>query len=129
VVLGFALDRPTREVQDLAGRYFSAVERKDLEAALETLAPAERARWAGWVDDQTGNHYQVEGLAVRTPPLLARLAGASGDPIEATITARITLENGEQWPRPGVTVVRLRREGGRLYFLEPPYRPAEGPGQ
>lgn len=128
VVLGYLADRSTREVQGLADRYLLAVQRKDLPAALDTIDPEERGRWAAWIDHQTGNRYQVEGLAVRAPSLIARLVGgAGGSPTEVAITARITLESGEPWDRPAVTVVHLVRRDGRLWFREPPFHPPGGP--
>jgi len=127
VVAGFALDGSTREVVALGDRYFRAVERKDLAGALATLTPEARQRWAGWVAFQTGNRYQVEALAVRSPTLLASLFGGAGfTPSEASITARITLESGQPWDRPAVTVVPLAIRDGRLLFTEPPFQP---PGQ
>jgi hypothetical protein len=129
VVAGFTLDRSTQQVQALADRYFAAVERKDVATALDTLAVEARPRWRRWVENQTGNHYAPEGVAARAPSLLDRLARPDqAGPTEATITARITLESGEPWPRPGVTVVGLVWEEGQLRFREPPFHPPEGPG-
>lgn len=118
---GVALDRPTRQVQALTLRYFDAVERKDLQAALSTLAPEQRERWSAWVDHQTGNRYRLEGLAARAMPLLERFGDGGAGPFEAAITARITLESGEAWPRPGVTVTPLVWVNGEPLFLAPPF--------
>jgi hypothetical protein len=123
---GFVADRDTHAVQSLANRYFIAVQGKNLQAAIETLDSRERQRWERWVEHQTGNTYQVEAVAVRNVPLLEQLLRGHARSEEVSITARITLESGESWLRPAVTVARLEWHDSSPHFLEPPFHPPGG---
>src|SRR5437868_1761750 len=52
-------------------RYAAAVSQSDMEGAMVEIAPDQRARWNEWVVSQLGNVYEVRGIAVRAPWLLA----------------------------------------------------------
>src|SRR5215212_10709049 len=54
-------------------RYAAAITNADLGAAMEEIAPDQRARWQDWVRGQLGNIYEVRGIAVRSPSLVERV--------------------------------------------------------
>jgi hypothetical protein len=64
-------DRPEAAVEASVRRYATAVTNADFDAAMAEIAPSQRARWSDWVRTQLGNVYDVTGIAVRAPWLLA----------------------------------------------------------
>jgi hypothetical protein len=99
--------------------YLAAVERSDLEAALETVAPEARAALRERVENQLGSRYRVEVLALGNPSLLARALGAPAGSAEATVLAEITPASGERWK--STTVVELVNRDGRWLLLDAPF--------
>ena len=102
--------------------YFLALEAGDAERALGAIAPTERARWRGFVENGVFNQYIITGIAIRQASLLERLLGAAPLPYEATLFLDITpWTAGARWqatPR-----VALRRIDEQWFMLSPPLAP------
>ena len=118
-VLGPLWEAGQRGPETAVRAYLAAVQRGDAEAALETLAPEVRASYLDRVQNQTGNSYRVEVLALGGPSVLARAFGASGGRAWATVTAEITPEVGERWK--STAVVDVVQQDGRWYLLGAPF--------
>lgn len=99
--------------------YLAAVERGEVDAALETISPERRAALAERVALQRTSTYQVAVLALGTPSVLARAGGADGAIARATLHAVVTNANGDRYPT--TSTVDLVEHGGRWYLLEPPF--------
>jgi len=99
--------------------YLAAVEREDLTAALETIAPQARAAAEARVANQLGNQYRVEVVALGSPSLLARALGAPDTRARATVLATVEPRVGAPWR--STSVVELVRLDGRWLLLEPPF--------
>jgi hypothetical protein len=59
-------------VENVVRRYAAAVGARDLDGALEEIAPDSRASYREWLESQLGSEYEVRGIAVRAPSLLSR---------------------------------------------------------
>ncbi|HWP29436.1 MAG TPA: hypothetical protein VFB73_03030 [Chloroflexota bacterium] len=103
--------------------YLAAVTAEDLDAALQTIAPAARPRAAPFIAEQLGNSYRILGLGVRHPSLLARLLGRADSMEQALITVQldITLTTGETWR--ATTHVPVVWEAGAWYLARAPLQP------
>ncbi len=99
--------------------YLDNVGSSHLEDALDAVAPSVRPAARERVQNQLGNHYRLELVALGNPSLLARALGTSRTTARATILAEVTPLSGESWK--STTVVRLVDEGGRWYLLDPPF--------
>jgi hypothetical protein len=123
VVSGAARDYVTRsEGPDaVARRYFSALERGDVEGALREILPQDRPLADAFVRNNAGNRYRITGIAVEQAAVIERLSGAPPDARTITVFLNITQADGARWqagPR-----VALVQEGGRWYFGRPPLQP------
>ncbi|HZT08756.1 MAG TPA: hypothetical protein VFC51_17160 [Chloroflexota bacterium] len=100
-------------------RYFSALQRGDIDGALECLAPDIRARERAFVVNGADNEYRVVGVAVHVPSVLDRLRGASARPSDVTIFLDIIpAVDGPEWQAaPRVPLVELN---GRWYLGRAP---------
>ena len=99
--------------------YLSAVEREDLDGALQAVVPEQRASVRERIENQLGNHYRVDVLALGRPSLLERARGVPDTSAWATILGEVTTVSGERWK--STSVVRLVEQDGRWYLLEPPF--------
>jgi len=104
-------DRPEAAVEASVRRYTSAIAAEDLDAAMAEIAPGERAHWNQWVQGQLGNEYDVTGVAVRAPWLLAR-------PTDVTVDLDVNREYPDEFYQatPRVTVQEV---DGRWYLSAP----------
>ena len=109
-------DRPAAQVDSSVRRYAMAVASRDLDAAVEEIAPRERGRWREWIADQLGNIYEVRGVAVRAPSLLAR--AGTGAPSEVTVTLDVDRGYPDEFYQP-TTRVPVVQVDGRWYLVEP----------
>jgi hypothetical protein len=110
------LDRPAARVDSSVRRYAVAVSTGDLEAAVEEIAPQERGRWREWIAGQLGNIYEVRGVAVRAPSLLARAANRA--PSEVTVMLDVDRGYPDEFYQP-TTRVPVEQVDGRWYLVEP----------
>jgi hypothetical protein len=125
IVVGSAIvDLRTRSTSPEATvrRYFGALGAGDVEAAVQSLSPAARARDAAFVESISGDVYRVTGIAVRSTSILDQLRGATAGPREVTIFLDITeTGTGTRWqatPR-----VPLVEDAGRWYLARAPLAP------
>jgi hypothetical protein len=110
------LDRSAAQVDGSVRRYATAVTSADLDAALEEIAPRERARWREWIAGQLGNIYEVRGVAVRSPSLLARARPSA--PSEVTVALDVDRGYPDEFYQP-TTRVPVELVDGRWYLIEP----------
>lgn len=108
-------------------RYFAALERGDVDAALETIMPSAREASTAFVENGIANEYRIVGIAVRHPSLLARMAGEAPGPRDATVFLDITQAvDGMRWQAsPRVALVEVV---GRWYLGQPPLSEGLGVG-
>ena len=99
--------------------YLTAVEREDLTAALEAIAPEVRPAAEDRIANQLGNQYRVDVVALGTPSLLARALGARDTRAQATVLALVEPHVGTPWKT--TSVVELVWRDDRWYLLEPPF--------
>ncbi len=118
------LNRASPAVEQAARQYAAAVNAQDLGAALDQVAPDERAAWQGWVAYQMGNRYDVRAVSVRSPSVLDRLSRhASGEPFEATIVLDVNRGVPGRFYQPTTRVPILQRDG--RWYLGLPLLAAE----
>jgi hypothetical protein len=110
------LDRPAAQVDGSVRRYAAAVTRADLEAAVAEIAPSEREQWREWIAGQLGNIYEVRGVAVRSPALLARARPSA--PSEVTVALDVDRGYADEFYQP-TTRVPVEQVDGRWYLVEP----------
>jgi hypothetical protein len=105
------IDRPDAAVEASVRRYANAVSNADLDAAMAEIAPDQRARWTDWLQGQLGNIYEVRGVAVRAPSLLA-------SPTEVTVDLDVNRGYPDEFyqPTPRVPVELYE---GRPYLAAP----------
>ena len=94
-----------------------AVERSDLEGALQSLAPDARAGAREDVARQLGNRYRIETLVLGRPSLLDRLLARPEPPAWATLSAEVTTGSGERWK--STSTAELVEAGGVWYLTRP----------
>lgn len=112
------LDRGSPAVDAAVRRYAQSVTRQRLQDAAGEIAPSTRGQWEPWIASQLGNIYEITGLAVRHPSLLARLTtGAAPGPTEVTVI--LDLNRGYREFYQPTTRVRVLFEEGRWYLAEP----------
>ncbi len=124
VVLGFLSDRETRArgPESPVIAYASAVERSDLQQALDQLAPNIRQRSTSFVQWQLGNRYTILDSAVRGQPLLDRILNRPAGQTEVVVTVKIKESNGTTWQTTeGWPVAFI---DGRWFLQRPPLQPA-----
>ena len=105
------LDRRASAVEASVRRYADAVSNADLDAALAEIAPPERDRWRDWVAGQLGNVYEVRGIAVRAPSIVA-------PPSEVTVAMDVNRGYPDEFYQP-TPRVRVEEVGGREYLAAP----------
>jgi hypothetical protein len=113
--------RPT-SVETVVRRYFTSLEAGDVEAALAALAPPVRERDIAFVENLVGNRYQIAGIAVREPSLLARLGGQPAGPTDVTVFLEVTQATDDTRWKAGPRVP-VREINGRWYLGRPPLAP------
>jgi hypothetical protein len=106
-----AWDRPESAVEAGVRRYAIAVSSSDLDGAMAEIAPEQRPRWKAWVQSQLGNVYDVTGIAVRAPWLLAR-------PTDVTVDIDINREFEDEFYQ-ATPRVALEEVDGRWYLAAP----------
>jgi hypothetical protein len=115
------LDRPAAQVDGSVRRYAAAVASGDLDAAVEEIAPSRRGQWRDWVRGQLGNIYEVRGVAVRAPSLLA--SRGIRTPSEVTVMLDVDRGYPDEFYQP-TTRVPVEQVDGRWYVAEPLLAPA-----
>ncbi|HET6316981.1 MAG TPA: hypothetical protein VFG86_11015 [Chloroflexota bacterium] len=112
-VVGVSLfSRPASSVEGLVRRYATAVTSSDLEGALAEIAPSQRQAWRSWVASQLGNAYDVKGIAVRSPPVLA------GAPYEVTVVLDVNRDYPGEFYQP-TTTEPVEQVDGAWYLTQP----------
>lgn len=99
--------------------YFAAVEREDLDDAIQQILPSERSAVRDRVALQLGSRYRVDVLVLGRPSLLSRALGNDGRTARATVQAEVTAAGGERWK--STSSVDLVEQAGRWYLLSPPF--------
>lgn len=100
-------------------RYLADLESHQIERALAALTPEAAARWRDFVEFQQYNRYQVIGVAVRSPSLLASfLQGVPWRADQVTLVVDVTEPSGIRWR--ASTIVPVRYEQGRWLIERPP---------
>jgi len=105
------VDRPEAALEASVRRYATAVSNADFDAAMAEIAPDQRARWTDWVRSQLGNIYEVRGVAVRAPSLLA-------GPSEVTVDLDVNRGYPEEFYQP-TPRVPIEEYDGRPYLAAP----------
>ena len=105
------VDRSESAVEASVRRYAAAVSGSDLESAMAEIAPTDRAAWREWVAGQLGNVYEVRGVAVRAPSLLAA-------PVEVTSVLDVNRGYPDEFYQP-TTTVAVSEFDGRWYLAAP----------
>jgi hypothetical protein len=102
-------------VENVVRRYAAAVGARDLDAALDEIAPDSREAYREWVESQLGSEYEVRGIAVHAPSLLGR---AGRQPFEVAavmdVNRRFPGEFFSATPR-----VPVEQVAGRWYLSKP----------
>jgi hypothetical protein len=106
-----------RAPEGIAREYLAAVERGDLNTALEAIDPERREAVRERVALQLGNRYRVETFVLGRPSVVDRLAGRGLPPAWATLFAEVTTVSGDRW-RSTSTAPLVERDG-RWYLLAP----------
>ncbi len=117
--VGPILEAPRRDREAPVRTYIEAIERDDLEAALEAIAPELREIVRPRVELQLGSRYRVEVLVLGAPSIIESFTHLNRDHAWASLVAQVTPESGETWKSTGV--VGLVERNGRWYLLEPPF--------
>jgi len=104
-------DRRASAVEASVRRYADAVSNGDLDAAMAEIAPPERDRWRDWVAGQLGNVYEVRGIAVRAPSILAM-------PGEVTVAMDVNRGYPDEFYQP-TPRVGVEEVDGREYLAAP----------
>jgi hypothetical protein len=104
-------DRPASAVEASVRRYAAAMSNDDLNAALAEIAPDRRSAWSDWIQSQVGNTYDVTGIAVHAPSLLAA-------PDDVTVQLDVDRGNADQFYQPTARV-DVQEVDGRWYLGAP----------
>ena len=114
-----ALGRDEAATEASVRRYATAISSGDADAALAEIAPDQRARWRDWVRGQLGNVYDVRGVAVRSPAVLARvLEQQSGRPVEVTVVMDVNRDFPDEFYQP-TPRVPIEYAAGRPFLAAP----------
>ena len=106
-----AVDRPESAVEASVRRYANAVSNSDLNAAMQEIAPDQRSTWSDWVEGQLGNVYDVTGIGVRAPNLLAK-------PTEVTVFLDVNRGYPDEFYQPTARVP-VEEVDGQWYLVSP----------
>lgn len=111
-----AWDRPDAAVEATVRRYAAAITSGDADAAIAEIAPDQRDRWNDWVQSQAGNIYDVTGIAVRSPWLVAR-------PTDVTVDLDVNRPYPDEFYQ-ATPRVAVQEVDGRWYLAAPLLAPA-----
>jgi hypothetical protein len=117
--LGPLVEARGRAPEQVVRAYLAAVERGELEAALQAVDPPVREAARERVANQLGARYRVHVLALASPSLIDRARGAPGGIGSATLLAEVTPAVGDRWK--STAVVDLVERDGGWYLAEPPF--------
>ncbi len=106
-----------RAPEQIVRAYLAAVERDDLDRALDQLAPERRDDARQRVDNQLGNRYRVESLVLGAPSVADRLLGRPRPSAWAVVAAEITPVVGDRWK--SSSTADLVELDGRWYLARP----------
>ena len=106
-----AIDRPEAAVEASARRYALAITNSDLNAAMQEIAPDQRAQWSDWVQGQLGNVYNVTGTGVHAPSLLAQ-------PTDVTVYLDVNPGYPDEFYQPTARV-DVEQQNGQWYLAAP----------
>jgi hypothetical protein len=120
-VVGPVLESRQRSPEAIARAYLRAVERGDVDEALETVDPAQRDALRERIALQAQNRYQIVSVVLGRPSVVDRAAelldGGRLPPAWVIVTAQVTAKSGERW-RSSSTAALIEREG-RWYLAAP----------
>jgi hypothetical protein len=105
------VDRPEASVEASVRRYAAAISHADMDAAMAEIAPDQRHLWSDWVHSQLGNIYDVRGIAVRAPSLLA-------GPTEVTVDLDVNRGFPDEFYQP-TPRVPVEQYDGTWYLAAP----------
>lgn len=105
------IDRPAAAVEGTVRRYALAVSIGDQDGAMAEIAPDQREQWLDWVSGQVGNQYEVRGIAVRAPSLLA-------EPIEVSVNLDVNRDAPGDFYQPTARVP-VEHHNGAWYLAAP----------
>ncbi len=112
------LDRAEASVEGSVRRYAAAVSNGNLDAAMAEIAPDQRATWTDWVSTQSGNIYDVRGVAVRSPSVVQRLSQrVPGGPVEVTAILDVNRASADFYQP--TARVGVEQFDGRWYLAAP----------
>jgi hypothetical protein len=119
VLLEQLQDRAAPAVQATVQRYARAMAAQDTDGALAEIAPARRAEWTDWVHQQAGNVYDIKGIGIREPSLLARLTQhAPSVPFEVSVMLDVNHDYPDDYYQ-ATTQAAVVEDGGRWFLAEP----------
>jgi hypothetical protein len=118
-LVGPAFESRQRAPEQTVRAYLAAVERQDLDGALEMLVHEAREPEHDRVELQLGSRYAIQVLALGGPSVVDRVLGASPEAAHATVLAEVTPVSGERWR--STTVVQMVSRGGVWYLLSAPF--------
>jgi hypothetical protein len=119
VLLVQVSDRAAPAVQATVQRYTRAMAAQDEAAALAEIAPSRRAEWTDWVHQQAGNVYDVKGIGVREPSMVARLTQhVPGMPFEVSAVIDVNHDYPDEYYQ-ATTQAAVVQEDGRWFLAEP----------
>jgi hypothetical protein len=109
-VVGPLAEARQRTPETVVRAYLAAVAAGDLDAALATIDPAQRAAQRERVALQLRNRYSIATLVLGRPSLADVLTGRRLDPAWATVLADVATASGERW-RSTSTAPLVQRDG------------------
>jgi hypothetical protein len=115
--IGPVLEGRRRAPEATARAYLRAVEAGDVEAALATIAPEQRAPQRERVELQVRNRYGIVTLVLGQPSLVDALTGSAPAAAWVTVLADVTSVTGERW-RSTSTAPLVQRDG--VWYLTRP---------
>ncbi len=119
-------DRSGPRIDAAVREYAAAVAAGDLDGAMAEVAPAQRAHWTPWVQEQLLNRYDVRAISVRAPSLLDQTTRhADARPFEATVAMAVNRDDPESFYQ-ATARVPLVEEGNRWYLAAPLLAPSDG---
>jgi hypothetical protein len=114
---GPVLETRLRAPEGIGRAYLRAVEAGDIDAAMETIDPAQRDVQRERVEWQAHNRYTIVTLVLGRPSVLDRATGRVDDPAWVTVLADVTTVSGERW-RSTSTAPLVERDG--VWYLARP---------
>lgn len=111
ILLVQVVDRPALALEVSVRRYAQAITNDDLDGAMAQIAPDQRDQWREFVSTQVGNLYEVRGIAVRAPSLLAA-------PSEVTVNLDVNRDVPSDFFQPTARVL-VEEYNGAWYLAAP----------